>query len=159
MILVIGYGNPLCGDDGLGPYVVERLADEAAYSDVDCLIVHQLTPELAAPISCAETVIFVDAAYGDPSGQIACREFAPTDAPTETTPGAFTHHVNATLLLENAKYLYGQRPTAYLYSVTGENFTLGDPFSSAVETVLPSLIEHLKARIAQCTNLASQKES
>ena len=35
MILVIGYGNPLCGDDGIGPFVVERLATEELRSDVE----------------------------------------------------------------------------------------------------------------------------
>ncbi|MBW4439077.1 MAG: hydrogenase maturation protease [Pleurocapsa minor GSE-CHR-MK-17-07R] len=153
MILVIGYGNPLCGDDGIGTYAVERLDDDETLSHVDCLVVRQLTPELAETISRVHVVIFVDAAYGETPGQIACRELMPADEQPEAGPGAFTHHVNPTALLESALFLYGQRPTAFLYTVTGENFALGDAFSPAVEAAIPSLLEHLKARISQCMNL------
>ena len=161
MILVIGYGNPLCGDDGIGPYAVEQLelgADAEARGDVECLTFRQLTPELAEPISRADTVIFVDAAAGGAPGYITCRELMPLARPPITAPGAFTHHVKVAVLLENARLLYGKYPPAYLYTVSGENFNLGDSFSSEVEAALPSLLDQLKARIAQCMNSASLKQ-
>jgi hydrogenase maturation protease len=148
MILVIGYGNPLCGDDGVGPYAVEHLADEGPPSGVEYLTLRQLTPELAEPISRADTVIFIDAADDGISGAISCRNLKPLARPSETAPGAFTHHVKAGILLENARFLYGRQPTAWLYTVAGENFNLGDSFSPAVELALPSLLDQLKARIA-----------
>ena len=157
MILVIGYGNPLCGDDGIGPYAVEKLAqgeqDARLRGEVEWLSLRQLTPELAEPISRARAVIFIDAACGKTPGGITCYKLARTvDAPE--TAGAFTHHVNAEVLLANAKSLYGRRPVAYLYTVTGQNFGLGDSFSPAVESALPRLFERLKARMIRCMNLA-----
>jgi hydrogenase maturation protease len=150
MILVIGYGNSLCGDDGVGPYIVERLAlaDAASLSDVEYLAFRQLTPELAEPISRAETAIFVDASDGPKPGLISCVELTPLAEPSQAGPGAFTHHVKAAILLESARFLYGKHPTAYLYTVAGENFNLGNSFSPAVALALPSLFDQLKARIA-----------
>ena len=160
MILVIGYGNPLCGDDGVGPCVVEdmALANDKAHLDVEYLSLRQLTPELAEPISRAQVVIFVDAAMGGTVAEIHCTELLAPAESFQIAPGAFTHHVSAGLLLESARLLYGNCPAAYLYTINGENFNLGDSFSAKVEAALPSLLEQLKARILQCMNLASQKQ-
>lgn len=160
MILVIGYGNPLCGDDGIGPYVVEQLADAAMQrpTDTEYLMLRQLTPELAETMSHTDTVIFVDAADGGAPGCIICHEFKAAATSPETAPGAFTHNVKVATLLENTRFLYGRQPTAYLYTISGENFNLGDSFSPAVESALPSLFDQLKARIAQCMNLESLKQ-
>lgn len=150
MILVIGYGNSFCGDDGVGPCAAELLA-EKAIPHVQCIAVHQLTPELAAPISLADVVFFVDAAYGTVPGEIICRE------PPPAVSSSLSHHVDPVTLLDTACVLYGHRPAAYLYSITGKNFDLGQPFSSAVALALPRLLVEMKARIAECTNLALQK--
>lgn len=160
MILVIGYGNPLCGDDGVGPYVMEpmSLETEEWHLEVEYLTLRQLTPELAEPISRAQIVIFVDAAAGGTVGEITCSELMPSTKALPMPQGAFTHHVNANLLLESARLLYGNCPAAYLYTINGENFNLGDSFSAKVESALPSLLEQLKARILQCMNLASLKQ-
>lgn len=161
MILVIGYGNPLCGDDGIGPCAVEHMAlgNDDAHLDVEYLSLRQLTPELAEPISRAQAVIFVDAAMGGGMiGEIRCTELLPSTESLQNSQGAFTHHVSANLLLESARLLYGNCPAAYLYTINGENFTLGDSFSEKVESALPSLLEQLKARILKCMNLASQKQ-
>ena len=160
MILVIGYGNPLCGDDGIGPCVVEDMAlgNDKAPLDVEYLSLRQLTPELAEPISRAGAVIFVDATTEGTIGEIRCQELLPPAESTQMTQGAFTHHVSADLLLESARLLYGNCPAAYLYTVSGENFKLGDFFSQPVELALPALLEQLKARILGCMNLASQKQ-
>jgi hydrogenase maturation protease len=156
MILVIGYGNTLYGDDGIGPYAVEQLAD--AYTQVsdkaEYLAMRQLTPELVEVISSADTVIFVDAADGEMPEGICSRELTVSDMPADQKPGAFTHHVEPTALLQSARFLYGRYPRAWLYTVKGENFKLGDSFSPQVESALPLLLDQLKARILQCMNLA-----
>ncbi len=151
MILVIGYGNTLCGDDGLGPYAVEQLQDAESLPGAEYLTQHQLLPELAEDISRADTVLFVDAAADDKAapGAISCYEITLPDQPSPAAPGAFTHHVNATILLENARLLYGAHPTAWLYTVAGENFGLGEPFSPAVEAAIPLLVAQIKQMISQ----------
>lgn len=147
MILVIGYGNSFCGDDGIGPCAAELLA-EKEIPGVQCIATHQLTPELAAVITLADTVIFIDAACGSMPGEVICRQ------PPPAVSSAFSHHVSPITLLDSAEVLYGHRPeSTYLYTVTGGKFGLGDPFSREVATALPDLLSHLKARIEQCMSL------
>jgi hypothetical protein len=59
-VLVIGYGNTLRGDDGVGYQVAETVA-EWQLPQVRSIAVHQLLPELAADIAEVDLVIFVDA--------------------------------------------------------------------------------------------------
>ena len=61
--LVIGYGNTLRGDDGIGPAVAEAVA-ALGLPGVRVIVAHQLTPELAADLADAQLVVFVDAAVG-----------------------------------------------------------------------------------------------
>jgi hydrogenase maturation protease len=48
--LIIGYGNPLREDDGVGWQVADQLLKNSEGS-IKVLTAHQLTPELAEPIS------------------------------------------------------------------------------------------------------------
>lgn len=155
MILVIGYGNSLCSDDGVGPYVVDKLSGETWGGDIQWLSLHQLTPELAEPISTADSVIFVDAAQGETPGQITWRKLVPL---VEAGRGIFTHHVNTEILLGTAWLLYGRYPEAYLYTLTGLDFGLGNTFSPIVKSTVSVLLDQLKARINECTNLESLKQ-
>jgi hypothetical protein len=58
-ILVIGYGNTLRGDDGVGPRVAEAI-EELNLPGVRTLVCQLLTPEFADPI----------ARTGSPTGEI-----------------------------------------------------------------------------------------
>jgi Ni,Fe-hydrogenase maturation factor len=59
-LLVIGYGNTLRGDDGVGPRVAEAV-EQLHLPGVRTLVCPMLTPELADPIARAGRVVFVDA--------------------------------------------------------------------------------------------------
>lgn len=59
MNLIIGIGSTLRRDDGLGPDLARSAADALP---ADLIVVTQLTPELAEPISRAGRVVFIDAA-------------------------------------------------------------------------------------------------
>lgn len=61
-VLILAYGNPLRRDDGVGWVIGERLAEMLREDVADVRVLHQLTPELAEPISRAGAVIFIDAA-------------------------------------------------------------------------------------------------
>ena len=65
-ILVIGYGNPLRGDDGVGWRVAEEAAALLPDPPVTVLTVQLLTPELADPISRSDLLILIDAAAEGP---------------------------------------------------------------------------------------------
>ncbi len=57
---MIGYGNTLRSDDGVGPRVAMAVASWG-WPGLKAIAVHQLTPELAEPLAAAELAIFVDA--------------------------------------------------------------------------------------------------
>jgi hypothetical protein len=56
-------------------------------------------------------------------------------------------------ILSMASALYGVHPLAYLYTIEGRNFELGDGFSTEVETALPEFIGHVLARITECVGM------
>ena len=67
-VLVLGYGNILRTDDGIGWRVAECLADDPRLAGVSVIGCHQLTPELALDLSQASLAILVDAAVGPAAG-------------------------------------------------------------------------------------------
>jgi hydrogenase maturation protease len=117
--LIIGYGNSLRGDDGAGPFVATQLGAGA----VAC---HQLTPELAEPISQAHRVIFVDAHAGVPAGQISIRPIQPRSS-------AAIHRFDPETLLAWSEQLYGRAPEAVLIGIGAESFALGEGLSPAAK--------------------------
>ncbi len=149
-VLVIGYGNTLFGDDGIGVHAAEQLQERfAGNPDVEFQIMRQLLPELVESISRAGAIIFIDAAVGETPGEINCREL-PTQQNTSNT---FTHFTDTLTLLDNVQLIYGRRPAAWLYTVTGANFGLGDTLSPAVMISLLELLELITIRITECTNM------
>jgi hydrogenase maturation protease len=132
--LIIGYGNTLRGDDGLGPYV----------ADCRRIACHELTPELAVPLSDASLVIFVDASRDRRPGEVACERVAP--AP----PGqvALSHAFTPEALLALARDLYGANPPAWLLSVGAGTLGYTEGLSPAVRAALPALRERLWTLLA-----------
>jgi hydrogenase maturation protease len=137
--LVIGYGNPLRGDDAAGPFVAEQLQRSVTRSDVTVLACHQLTPELSQPISEVDLVIFVDALPG-----------ADDDAPTRRVIDAddayerwSTHRAEPAALVQMAGTLYGHRPRAMLFGIPAKQFEVDAPLSADVrrscETVIRTI--------------------
>jgi hydrogenase maturation protease len=137
--LIIGYGNPLRGDDGLGWRAAERLTAILHESKARVIACHQLTPELAEPISRADLVIFIDAEETEPAGKLFCRRISTRAAPLV----AFSHHLTPAALLICARELYGACPEAITFSVSGQNFACSEELSPGVAAVLPRLTERV----------------
>ncbi len=142
-VLVIGYGNPLRGDDGVGWHVAEQLAKENNHDHVEILTRHQLTPELAEPISCAARVIFIDAATNETSGKISCQWIKP-EAMASTS---FSHDCDPSSLLTIAQQLYGRHPEAVLLTIAGESFDHAERLSPVVLDKLPTLLQKVRELI------------
>ena len=141
-VLIIGYGNPLRGDDGLGWHAVERLRSAVADPEIEILAVHQLTPELADPLSRARRAIFIDAAAGGEPGTIQRRPLTPSSGGE-----AFTHHATPPALLAAAQSLYGHAPEAILFSVPAESMAFGDQLSPVVRQALDELVARITAML------------
>ncbi len=142
--LVIGYGNPLCGDDGVGWRVAEAVA-EASPDAVTALTVHQLMPELAESISRMDLVVFVDAAIVGESGQVACFAFPDGASSTSWQRPVGSHLTTPDALLAMAGELFGRRPPAYMVTITGQSFELSESLSPVVEAAVPSAVASIVA--------------
>lgn len=147
-ILVIGYGNPLRQDDGVGWAAAEALAGKAVDgATIQVEAVHQLLPELAEPISAADLVIFIDASVegeGEP-GEIKQKRVRPSGE----DPAAFSHHFRPARLLGYARELYGRFPPAYLFTITAARLGYGEGLSGVVETAVVDLTRQIEAIIGQ----------
>ena len=140
-VLVVGYGSPLCGDDGAGPAVVERLASDPRLAGADLRTRHQLAPELAPDIAGASLVVLVDAGIGPAPGELAVARVDPAahDA------AAWSHHVEPARLASLARELFGAAPPVFTVCVGAASMELGDGLSATVAAAVPRAADAVAA--------------
>jgi len=136
-VLIIGIGNTLRGDDGIGAYICSRI--EALHKEgVRTIIKQQLHMEMVEDFLAFDHIIITDASINKEAiqfGPVTSREMAPV---------ASSHHVNASLLAAVAKQLYNRELSLVICSVRGENFDMQEHLSAmakanadlAVSTIL-----------------------
>lgn len=129
-LLIFGWGNPSRGDDALGPALVARI--EAAsphhpeWGKVALLTDFQLQPEHALDLEGRDRVLFVDAS-------VSC---SPPHAFDRLQPardfGYTTHAMKPEALLAVFRQVTGREPPpAWLLTIRGDSFELGDPLGAA----------------------------
>lgn len=142
-ILVIGYGNSLRGDDGIGPAIVEALG-QIPLPGVRTLISPLLAPELADPVSRAREVIFVDAS-ALPQTSVLWRPLAPAE-----NAQIIAHAADPQILLALARDVFGHAPEAWWLTlpVYDMGFQVGlSPGASAhFQPALDQLVAHCRGR-------------
>ena len=150
-VLVIGYGNLLRSDDGVGATIVSRLA--AVFSgEARCAFVtaHQLAPEMAAQAAEARRVLFVDASVECGAGRVRVRRLSGPGVAGRGDGGAagpLGHSVSPEAILEICKALYDQAPRAWSVGVGVSNLAVGDRLSPAVSRAANRLCRRLAFRI------------
>lgn len=143
-VLVLGYGNPMRSDDGLGWQIAVDLLRTNRCPDVEVLPCHQLTPELAPAVSRADAVVFIDCEQGGVPGEVCCREVR-----SELTEPSFTHHLTPATLLALSSELFGSCPRAFVLSIHGENYAPGESLSPVVASLIPDVKARLQRLIQQ----------
>ncbi len=135
-ILILGYGNTLRSDDGAGQIVADTVATWDL-PQVRSLSVHQLTPELAEPLSQAQRAIFVDA-Y--PAAAVQVQVLQPPATRTENLEGALPspgltvgHAADPRSLLALTQQVYGVAPASWLFLIPAVNFEFGEQLSSVTQ--------------------------
>ncbi len=132
-VIVIGYGNTLRSDDGAGQRVAEIIA-HWHLPQVRSISVHQLTPELAAPIAEAELAIFIDVyqveAQSELENDIRVISIDPTTY-KQYDPNKGTGHItDPHSLLYLTDLVYGKTPVAWWMLIPAVNFEFGDRLST-----------------------------
>lgn len=122
-IIIVGIGNTLRGDDGIGAYVCSAI-DQTKIEGVQTLIVQQLDTGLIDEFLKADKIILVDASVeGDD-----VNFYRPETE--ESFSVASSHHVNANILSSLIKKLYEKEINIMLCAVRGESFDMGEELSA-----------------------------
>jgi hydrogenase maturation protease len=123
-VLVIGYGNTLRRDDGVG-WLIAQEVESWRRPDVQSLGVAQLTPELAAPMATAQAVLFVDARESAAHSGVRVERVRPLN---ETVP-SMVHASSPRFLLGLCRAVFGRCPPSWLVSVPAADFSIGEGLS------------------------------
>lgn len=122
-ILLLGYGNPARGDDGLGPALIERI-DALALHNLETRVDYQLCVEDAMDIGHFEQVIFVDASLD------VKPPYLHFTLPESLTPNRLdTHSISPEALIHLARTLFGARTRASILAIRGYEF---EPFCESL---------------------------
>jgi hydrogenase maturation protease len=149
--LVIGYGNTLRADDGVG----QRVAVAISAWDlpgVSSRAMHQLTPELAEPLSTADLAVFVDARLAE-GGDVLLSPLEPS-----ATGGMMGHVCDPRSLLGLTRAMYGRHPRAWLVSVPAADFSLGEGLSATAAHGAADALERITALIEAAQKFRSSDE-
>jgi hydrogenase maturation protease len=141
-LLVLGYGNTLRGDDGVGPKVAEDLA-ALNLPGVQAIAAPLLTPELAEPVANSGFVAFVDAAL-DAGSEVELRPLKPA-----ASSQLMAHAADPPTLLALARDLFGRAPDACCLAIPVENIGIGEGLSPLARRGAAMVVEKLKALVAE----------
>ncbi len=142
-ILLIGYGNPVRGDEGMGPARAVRV-EAWGLPHVTVDRAYQLTVEDAAAVAEYEVVVFADASVTGPA-PFECSRVVP--APDG---GFSTHHVEPGAVMELAKSLFGATTEAYVLAIRGYEFEMfHEGFSTGAAANLAAALAFLEPRFRE----------
>jgi hydrogenase maturation protease len=134
---VIGYGNELRSDDGVGPKVAAAV-NGMKLPGVSTIACHQLTPELAEPVSRTSRVVFVDAAVD--ATEVGLRELGPAEGGR-----IMAHAADPRVLLALARDVFGHCPAAWWLTVPVVNLEVGEELSPVARRGLDLALEKIQA--------------
>ncbi|NMG57293.1 hydrogenase maturation protease [Geitlerinema sp. P-1104] len=149
--LVVGYGSLLRSDDGVGQRIAAAVA-EWELPGVRSLPRHQLTPELAIALSEVDRALFVDAAIAGTDVEI-------NPLTPDRQASRMGHSLTPARLLGMSQWLYDHCPQAWLMSIPGENFDLGEDLSELVERRMGQVLNRLPGWFRDPTRLVPDVRS
>ncbi len=141
MVLLIGFGNPGRGDDGLGPALAQRIA-KRALPGIEVKIAFQLTVEHALDVAKVDTVVFADA------DMASLEPFTFTEL-SRAAPGDLdSHNVSPQSVLALAEQLFGASARGFALGISGSEFGeiregISDPASAHLGAAEAFLLEWL----------------
>jgi hydrogenase maturation protease len=143
--LVIGIGNPLRGDDGVGWLLVQELSRRPSLA---ARCVQQLTPELVVELAAHRRVLFVDAWQAPAAARPLLRPLLPR---LEEAADGLSHRTDPAGLLALCAVLQGPPPAAMELLVPARGFGHGRGLSPGLRQLLPQARQLLRSWMA-CTS-------
>jgi len=139
MRLIIGCGNLLLKDEGIGVHVIEYLKQKNLPSDVELLDGGTAGFDLLGSIQEAEKVVIVDAVYsGGNPGEIY--SFSPKDFETEASPKTSLHDITLKDIFQAARKL-GPLPKIRIIGIEPKTIDCGTELSPELKKMMPKISE------------------
>lgn len=149
-ILVLGIGNLLMNDEGVGIHVVSRLEQEGGIPNADLMDGGTGGFHLLGHIQNYKTVIFIDASldgYAPGHVRVLHPRFA-GDFPKQLS----AHEIGLKDLIDSA-CLLGDMPELYLIAISVKEFQdMGMELSREVEAAIPEAIQCVSKLVAGCVS-------
>ncbi len=138
-VLLLGYGNPSRGDDGLGPQCIELIQCGQNSLPFDTITDYQLQVEHALDLEHRQRVIFIDASVSAPAPFEFTRVLPVKD-------DSYTSHAMspAAVLAVYGQVCEQALPEANLLSIRGYEFELGMAISAGAQNNLHRAISFLQ---------------
>jgi len=134
--VVIGYGNTLRSDDGIGQRVAQRVARLSRSKEILVMVRQVLTPDLAGDIVGFDRVVFIDASASELPGSIREQWLTPPN----TASSSMVHSLEPADLLGWCMKAYGNAPEAVLLTIGGYTFEIGDTLSPGIRQLMRRLV-------------------
>jgi hydrogenase maturation protease len=163
-LLIIGVGQQLRGDDGVGIEVVERwLTAYPEFAKLPDLWV-ETAPlpglSLLSFLECVDAAILVDAVEsGAAPGTIHVLDRDDLSSFGTSAQSAHGWGVAETLVLADAVYGEKLPETILVLGIEAQSMELGTPVSAAVQAGIPAAVKRLQELVLQCLATASQLET
>lgn len=168
-IVVIGYGNSIRGDDGIGQLVAERLQSEFVSREdreLSFICGEQLYPEHAKDLAESDIALFIDAHIDTTRESVAltCISHGVQSSSSENSAlgssrpsvGVVIHSLGPVDLLQLTADLYQSSPRAYLLSIPASSFEPGAPLSEKANIAAEKAVTLASAFLTECgSNLPS----
>lgn len=143
-ILLIGYGNPGRGDDGIGPALaaaIEAMGLPGVTVEAD----YQLMVDHAAQIAAHDVVIFADAMIG------LAQPFRFSEIAQTQPEGLGSHQVTPEAALALAGLLFGHAPPGWMLAIAGDEFgEVKEGLSQSAQANLAQAVGFLRDSIVAC---------
>lgn len=139
---IIGIGNSQRRDDGIGPFVAERLRQIfCGRRDIHIRAQQALDPVLLEDLKDAVRVVFVDATAQRLSAGWIWTLVEPRDG-----SGPFeAHDLQAPALLALLQTWYNRSPDAWMVAIQGEDFDVGEGLSPEARHRAVRVVEEIAA--------------
>lgn len=149
-LLLLGYGNPGRGDDGLGPALVEAVAGKMP--NVTAQTAVQLQLEHVLDVAAHDLVLLVDAGVNTPPPFVFERLYPWAREGRRLFVSAFSHALTPGMLLSiYQETLNASPPLVFLLTVAGERFDFGEGLSVKAQ-------QNLSAALVLVESLLSKPE-
>jgi len=145
MVLVLGIGNSLLQDDGVGCHLVERLTQEKSHWPVQVMDGGTLSFSLVSAIESSSHLIILDAANLNQAPGFVQTLLNENLDEFLSKPGKSVHEVSLSELFDMTRLTDSLPSQRAMVAVQPKETTWGEDLTSDVAAAVPIALQHIEA--------------